>query len=103
MPQVLRRPNQKGGCALHRQSSYPGEEHDYIVTFTAPGPMYGHELVITFPDRRAILRFLTGKDFADQITVRAPGAAIDFDVDPDTDDPDVDTARSDGNDRSYED
>ena len=21
--------------------SYPGEEHDYIVTFTAPGPMYG--------------------------------------------------------------
>ena len=30
-------------------TSYPGEKHDYIVTFTAPGPMYGATLVVTFP------------------------------------------------------
>ena len=54
--------------------SYPGEEHDYIVTFTAPGPMYGARHVsgndskLTLACRR--------EDIADRITVRAPGVAL---------------------------
>ena len=33
--------------AVTPATSYPGEEHDYIVTFTAPGPMYDTAPCIT--------------------------------------------------------
>ena len=69
------------------ETSYLGETHDYIVTFTAPGPMYGHVLVVTLPDIRPAdntsgseLALPTDKTVADQISVRAPGALIDFDA-----------------------
>ena len=41
-------------------TSYPGEEHDYIVTFTAPGPMYNSLLTVTFPSN--VLGFPDGQD-----------------------------------------
>ena len=58
-------------------TSYPVEEHDYIATFTAPGPMYRATLLVTFPDD-----LLTG-DNGDRFTVRAPGVALgDRNADP---------------------
>ena len=59
-------------------TSYPGETHDYIVTFTAPGPMYGHALEVRLPPV-ADLTLPTGKKVSDQVSVRAPGALISFD------------------------
>ena len=59
--------------------SYPGETHDYIVVFTAPGPMYGRELNITFPADTDLALPPGDKTEIDLITVRAPGVAYEFD------------------------
>ena len=54
-------------------TSYPGEEHDYIVTFTAPGPMYNSSLTVTFPSN--VLEFPEGRTASNQISVSAPGVS----------------------------
>ena len=54
-------------------TSYPGEEHDYIVTFTAPGPMYNSSLTVTFP--LSVLEFPEGRTASNQISVSAPGVS----------------------------
>ena len=54
-------------------TSYPGEEHDYIVTFTAPGPMYNSSLTVTFPSD--VLEFPEGRTASNQISVSAPGVS----------------------------
>ena len=62
-------------------TSYPGEEHDYIVTFTAPGPMYNSSLTVTFPLNE--FTFPEGRTASNQISVSAPG--VSYSVDPITD------------------
>ena len=57
-------------------TSYPGEKYNYIATFTAPGPMYGATLLVTFPTDGATGLETEGDD---RFTVRAPGASIAFD------------------------
>ena len=57
-------------------TSYPGEKHNYIATFTAGGPMYGATLLVTFPGD-AVTGLQTEGD--DRFTVRAPGVAYTFD------------------------
>ena len=47
--------------------TYPGEEHDFKVVFTAPGPMYGGSLNITLPD--------TDDDVADASDARISSSA----------------------------
>ena len=54
-------------------TSYPGEKHDYIVTFTAPGPMYNSSLTVTFP--LGVLEFPEGRTASNQISVSAPGVS----------------------------
>ena len=66
--------------AVTPAKSYPGEKHDYIVTFTAPGPMYRAMLAVDLPNV-GVLENDEGED--DQISVRAPGVAYTFD--PETD------------------
>ena len=66
--------------AVTPATSYPGEEHDYIVTFTAPGPMYGHVLEVTLPTDARLDLLPEGTTVADRISVRAPGALIAFDA-----------------------
>ena len=66
--------------AVTPATSYPGEEHDYIVTFTAPGPMYGHVLEVTLPEDARLNLLPEGTTVADQISVRAPGALVAFDA-----------------------
>ena len=59
-------------------TSYPGEEHDYIVTFTAPGPMYNSSLTVTFP--LSAFTFPEGRTASNQISVSAPG--VSYSVEP---------------------
>ena len=54
-------------------TSYPGEKHNYIVTFTAPGPMYNSSLTVTFPPN--VLKFPDGRTASNQISVSAPGVS----------------------------
>ena len=68
--------------AVTPATSYPGETHNYIVTFTAPGPMYNSSLAVTFP--LAVFEFPEGKTASNQISVSAPG--VSFSVDPIGDD-----------------
>ena len=62
-------------------TSYPGDEHDYIVTFTAPGPMYNSSLTVTFPLNA--FTFPEGRTASNQISVSAPG--VSYSVVPITD------------------
>ena len=66
--------------AVTPAKSYPDEKHDYIVTFTAPGPMYRAMLAVDLPSDTVLVN---DGDEADQISVRAPGVAYTFD--PETD------------------
>ena len=62
-------------------TSYPGEKHNYVVTFTAPGPMYNSSLTVTFP--LSAFTFPEGRTASTQISVSAPG--VSYSVDPITD------------------